>query len=241
MKKQIILITALLVSIFAMAQDYEQNETDNFAIPELKENGEVESPFFKHAFTIPFTSLLDFATPSINVGFEQSISKKFGLQFMIGYTNNNLNPLYNLISEYGFNGFKVGFEPRIYFARNRKTGIFLTPAFYYKAKFEIHKNEFVSRQNGSYYEVLDFHRLIQAYSITPKFGLQFLKPNKKVGFELTAGVGLYFRHAKYIGLPQDALPDNNNDTFPFIQSDFIVFPLPQVTFGILIAGKQRRY
>lgn len=241
MKKLTILIIVISAIFFSKAQDYEQNKIDNFAIPELKENGEVESPFFKHAFTIPFTSLLDFTTPSVNIGFEQSINKKLGFYFMVGYTNNYINPGYNELSLYNFHGFKVGFEPRIYMARNRTTGIFLTPAFYYKAKFEIHKDEYVIRHNGAYSQAMDYKRMIQAYSFTPKFGLQFLKPNKKVGFEFTAGIGLYFRHAKNIGLPEDALVSSNGDTFPFIQSDFLVFPLPQVTFGLLLAGKQRRY
>lgn len=236
--KKLIFLFFIAIATLIKAQDYEQNEIDNFAIPELKDNGETESPFFKHAFTIPFTSLFDFATPSLNIGFEQSINKKFGMYAMVGYTNNYLNPIYNQLSNYNFHGFKVGLEPRIYFARNVKTGIFITPALFYKTKFEIHKDEYVSRHNGSYHEVIDYHRFIQAYSLIPKFGFQMLKPNKKVGFELTAGLGVYFRHAKNIGLPDDAIANNNN---AIISSDFIAFPLGQVTFGILIAGKQRRY
>lgn len=241
--KKLLTIIFLLFFCFSFSQDYEESKSDGEFKPNLNRKGKQESPFFKRAFTIPLSSLLDNTASSINVGFEQSINKRLGLYTMIGYANNYFNPFISRNRIY--NGLKVGFEPRYYLARNRQTAIFLTPALFYKALFEKHNDEFVNRQSSSYSQALSFREIVNELNLIAKFGLQKLKMLRSVGLEFSFSIGVLFHFKKFIDLPEDASLIEENpvpyNPYPLFGRGLSINPALQITLGILIAGKQRRY
>ncbi|MGB1247713.1 MAG: hypothetical protein ACPG4Z_02420 [Chitinophagales bacterium] len=167
---------------------------------------------YKISYRLPLTSWLDFTSPSINFGMETMLSSKWALYQEIGYINDNFNPAYDELYPRDYHGVKAMFEPRYYINFHKENSIFITPSFFYKYYGEKRENEEFARFGGMYFQEFDFTKHHHMFSFTPRFGLVSIKDKNKIGFELTAGMGIRVLHIpRGNQLPDDVFIHNAVD------------------------------
>ncbi len=221
----------LVCFIIALKFSFAQEETERKSLTK-------EAHKYNIAYKVPLNSWLDFVNPSLNFGVEKTFSSKFSLYQELGYVNDNLNPLYDYILPRNFNGVKVLIEPMLYLNHNRSSSLFLTPALLYVFTSEQLDDYEFSRFDGQYFQQFDYKEHKHIVSLTPKVGVNIIKPEKMVGFEFSAGIGVRVIHLASNDIPDDAFKNkNNNDTqwlFSSLRKDFGTYVRPNVSISIAL-------
>lgn len=167
-------------------------------------------PRDKWLINVPLLSLLDFSSPSLNVGVEYRAHHVLGLHLEAGYINNWLNPLYSAISQSYVknikrNGLKLRLDPKFFPFYKSKGALgstwFFAPSFEFRY-ITINRTDFVWKRNNSYGRKMNYDIQRLAYAVNLKFGFT-VSPQKKVPATFSFGLG-----ARYTSITNN-LPSGN--------------------------------
>ena len=175
----------------------------------------------KVILSLPLLTQLDFNSPSVGLALDLKVNKWLGVHQELGYINNWLNPFYAAL-DYSFsdryllkNGIKYVVEPRFYPFFKKGTfssRIFFAPSFDFRY-VNIDRKEWVSRNNASYQQFLNYKVDKLAFGGLVKFGFT-TKIKKFMPIDFVFGLGARYTYY-YNNLPVDAEQNNATNIFFF--------------------------
>lgn len=167
----------------------------------------------KFSVKIGIFPILDFSSPSINVGIENRLGPRVGLHQEVGYINNYINPVYNWFyrdafeAERNIHGIKYFLEPRFYIKDRVNPYLFIATSVFYKY-FTSNTEVEMMRFNGQYFEMMNFRRNLHQLSFLVKVGNTVDIDSDRVAIDLSGGIG-WRRFWVSDNLPPDAQPAQN--------------------------------
>jgi len=174
------------------------------------------------------------STPSIPIGYERSLNDRINLSFEAGLISNLWTGLNNNAP---FWGPKTRAEIRFYSKKQKKSPKYFAFDLMYKY-YRQNQDEWVTRQEGLYEELIDYKVNHTALATHFKFGmLSFF--TDKLYTDVYFGLGVRWIHRRHIGLEEDDINDgfvSETQGINFIPAagDHI---LPSVTMGFRFGYK----